>query len=521
MLQDRRGILVPLLRFALQTVNEKPPQLRPRLPSAGHCLSSPTAAKRKAPEASAARVRDIWWSDPSVAFFLANEITAYPPKTPSRRCARPAFFSTRFNPNLSCLTSNFAAWNGLRNDGKWPHHVVILVLEDVAMIDVGLRRTNASREIILCPDRRELAGICFHRVFETALGRIRRLHRSRRKRSRIDSTGDAVRPAVRFLIRFYIERSPPHDLELHQVIMDRMRVPGHVDVNPVLNCPNLWHLSDRSLKVYCVQIERPLHLLRVDLIEGDIACVDGASKVGRAPGQTRRDSGWPGLSNRSSHAELHHLRQLRRWIRDRTRRPVIHHHESRAGEPAEIDKHIGTLGRRHYQTSGSHWSVPHPAVGSDLPEVQTTKIDVQNPGVAAVQDSETVHARFDVEIWPHLAIDQHHVAEILADPNHAFDVARWIKEFAVCAELSVLDDERNFVRVARNSDGVGLVARVVLVAKKIGGGQSCKDVEPCRTEAVIVEPQQRCRLLVWIIDGLCVAWTEAVWRDGWVAVAVA
>src|SRR6266508_2872245 len=266
-------------------------------------------------------------------------------------------------------TAKYWCIDSSRNNRECPHHVVVFMLDNVAVVNVGLRRTNAGREIILRPDRRELAWICFHRVFETALGRIRRLHRSRRKRSRIDSTGDAVRPAVRFLIRFYIERSPPHDLELHQVIMDRMRVPGHVDVNPVLNCPNLWHLSDRSLKVYCVQIERPLHLLRVDLIEGDIACVDGASKVGRAPGQTRRDSGWPGLSNRSSHAELHHLRQLRRWIRDRTRRPVIHHHKSCAGEPAEIDKYIGTLGRSEYQTSRSHWNIPQAALCSDLPEI--------------------------------------------------------------------------------------------------------------------------------------------------------
>src|SRR6266540_5321859 len=95
---DQRGILASPHRFPLQTANKKPPQPRPLVPSDGRCLSSPTAAKRKAPEASAARVRDIWWSDPSVAFFLANEITAYPPKIPSRRCARPVFFRPALIP---------------------------------------------------------------------------------------------------------------------------------------------------------------------------------------------------------------------------------------------------------------------------------------------------------------------------------------------------------------------------------------------------------------------------------------
>jgi hypothetical protein len=28
----------------------------------------------------------------------------------------------------------------LRNDGERPHHVVVLVFEDVAVVDVGLRR---------------------------------------------------------------------------------------------------------------------------------------------------------------------------------------------------------------------------------------------------------------------------------------------------------------------------------------------------------------------------------------------
>jgi hypothetical protein len=58
----------------------------------------------------------------------------------------------------------------------WPHHVIILVFQNMAVVNLGLRRTNAGWEIILRPDCGELSGICVHRVFETALGRIR-LHR--------------------------------------------------------------------------------------------------------------------------------------------------------------------------------------------------------------------------------------------------------------------------------------------------------------------------------------------------------
>src|SRR6266496_1348908 len=62
----------------------------------------------------------------------------------------------------------------LRNDRIWPHHVIIFMLDDVAVIDIGLRRANAGRQIILRADCRELSGICFDGVLETALGRIRR-----------------------------------------------------------------------------------------------------------------------------------------------------------------------------------------------------------------------------------------------------------------------------------------------------------------------------------------------------------
>src|SRR6266496_5809306 len=203
------------------------------------------------------------------------------------------------------------------------------------------------------------------------------------------------------------------------------------------------------------------------------------------------------------------------------RRLVIHQHERLAGESTEINKHIGSFGRSHYQTSGSHWSVPHAAIGSDLPEVRPAEIEIQDPRVGAVQDSEPVHARFDIEIWPYFSVDQHDVAEIFADPNHVFDVARRVKELSVSAELAVLDHERNFVRSAGDADRVGFHSRVKSVTEEIGRGETAEDVEARRAQTMIVEPQKRCWLFVWILDALWVAASEPIGRDRGVAVAIA
>jgi hypothetical protein len=101
----------------------------------------------------------------------------------------------------------------LRNDRVWPHHVVILVLDDVAVVNVGLGRGDAIRQVVLRADGRELSGIGFDGLLEAALGRISRLHWSRSKRSRIDPTGDAIGTAVSGLIGLCVEGCAPDHLE--------------------------------------------------------------------------------------------------------------------------------------------------------------------------------------------------------------------------------------------------------------------------------------------------------------------
>src|SRR5213083_2807751 len=145
-------------------------------------------------------------------------------------------------------TAKYCCIDSSRNNRECPHHIIVLMLDDVAVINVGLRRGNASREVILRADCGELAWICFHRVFEPTLGWIRRLHRSRRKWSWIDAARHAVRTAVGFFISLRVERGPPDYLERDQVAMHRMGIPSHVDVNPVLDRPDHGRLRDCVLK---------------------------------------------------------------------------------------------------------------------------------------------------------------------------------------------------------------------------------------------------------------------------------
>src|SRR4029077_17070953 len=132
-------------------------------------------------------------------------------------------------------TAKYWCIDSSRNNRKWPHHVVVLVFDDMAVIDVGLRRSHACWQIILRANRGELAGICFHRVLEAALRWIRRPHRAGCEWSGIDATRHAIGTTISLLIGLHIERCSPDHLERNKVAVDWVRVSGHVDVNPVLN----------------------------------------------------------------------------------------------------------------------------------------------------------------------------------------------------------------------------------------------------------------------------------------------
>ena len=91
--------------------------------------------------------------------------------------------------------------------------------------------------------------------------------------------------------------------------------------------------------------------------------------------------------------------------------------------------------------------------------------------------------------------NDHDIAKVLADPSRAFDVAARVAKRAVRVELPVLDDERNLVGSAGNADRIGFRASVELIAHDIRRSESSENVESCRAQAVIVEPEERSRHL--------------------------
>jgi hypothetical protein len=201
---------------------------------------------------------------------------------------------------------------------------------------------------------------------------------------------------------------------------------------------------------------------------------------------------------------------------------VVLHHQTSAGEPAEVDEHVRPFGGSEHQLVHRHRLIPHSALGADLPEARTADIEVQNACVAAVQDAEPVHARLDVEERPHLAVDEHDVSEVLADPGGSRDAARRIQEGPVWIELAVLDDKRDLVGAAGDADRVWLCAGVVLVADDVGGSEPREHVQPGGPESVVVEPEQRgwhLRQLVRVVNALRLAGAEAVRGHRRVAVA--
>jgi len=190
---------------------------------------------------------------------------------------------------------------------------------------------------------------------------------------------------------------------------------------------------------------------------------------------------------------------------------------------AEVHDHVGALGRREHDLIDRNRDIEQPAFGADLPERRTADVETENARVAAVEDAQPVHPWLDIEIGPDLAVDEHDIAEVLADPRRADDVAARIKKGAVGVELPVLDDQWDLVRSARNADGIRLGAGVELIADDVGRGEAGEDVEARRAEGVIVEPEQRgrhLRRLVGIQHGLRLADSEAKRRRCGAAIAV-
>jgi len=76
------------------------------------------------------------------------------------------------------------------------------MLDDVAVVNISLRRGHAIRQIEFCSDPRELPGVDLDGILEAALRRVGGQHAPGGVRGRIDPTGNAVWTAVVRLILF-------------------------------------------------------------------------------------------------------------------------------------------------------------------------------------------------------------------------------------------------------------------------------------------------------------------------------
>jgi hypothetical protein len=224
-------------------------------------------------------------------------------------------------------------------------------------------------------------------------------------------------------------------------------------------------------------------------------------------------------------ADAHLEHGTQRWRRggDRRRRGVVREEDAVAFQVAEVDQHVGPLGRSQHQPAHRYGAIPQTSLGADLPHVGPGQPEAENAGVAAVEDPQPVQPWLDVEVWPHLAVDEHHIAEVLADPGGAGDVARRVPEGAVAGEEPVLDYQWDLERPRRQAVGIVWRAGVELVAQHVRAGQPRNNVQPGRPESVVMEPLQpraHVRRRIWIQHTLCLAVTEPVRRHGRIPVAV-
>src|SRR6266487_4875644 len=118
----------------------------------------------------------------------------------------------------------------LGRDGERPHHVVVFVLDDVAVMDIFLWCHHAGRQIEFGPDPGEIAGIGFDCFLKAALRRIGRLLWSRRKWTWIVPAGDSVRALKSLLVGLDVKRGPADHLEGNQMSVRRVSITRDVDI---------------------------------------------------------------------------------------------------------------------------------------------------------------------------------------------------------------------------------------------------------------------------------------------------
>src|SRR4030095_4963901 len=93
------------------------------------------------------------------------------------------------------------------HDGEWPHHVVVLVLHNVAMVDIILRSPHILWQLELGSDRGAVTLVRLDGVLEASFVEGGREHGAGREGSGIDPPRDTSRPSVRRFVGLDVERT--------------------------------------------------------------------------------------------------------------------------------------------------------------------------------------------------------------------------------------------------------------------------------------------------------------------------
>ncbi len=144
--------------------------------------------------------------------------------------------------------------------------------------------------------------------------------------------------------------------------MHRVGVRGHVDEDPVLHGPDP-RIFGRLAEVRGVQVQPPARRLGHDLVERDVLGDVWPPQPRGLTGQVARDVARPAVRHRRADPDLHDRRQRRGGRRYRRGGRHVVQDERPPLEAAEVDDHVGSLGRREHQPVHPYRAVPHAALG--------------------------------------------------------------------------------------------------------------------------------------------------------------
>src|SRR5215207_60417 len=333
---------------------------------------------------------------------------------------------TRENKYQEKGRKNLRPPHDLLHDLVGAHHVVVLMLEDVAVVDVLLGWQDSRGQVELLPDAGDLVRVGANGVFPALLVARRLDLGAEQERRGVYGVVGQGRPGLSSRVEGSrvcgaIERSASDHLEVGQVHVDRMRVGADVDKEPVLDraCGRLF--VHGVVELAPVDLQLDWIAVRIEeLLERDVAVVGGPgiTEVRQRSRQAHWDAGWPRRrrNRRRPDPELHKAPQVRRGGADYPlRQRAVLEYKVAAVEAGEVHDDVGPLGGQQQDRLQGDGRVEHASLGADLIEGRS-QFEVVEARLRAVQEPEAVHSRFHRKERLHGAVDDYRVAEELRLP---------------------------------------------------------------------------------------------------------